>query len=109
MTVELSERAAQRLLREFENLKNQVRNLLRQPPGRFKANRRRMYLGKTDASHAKGASGTISIWAGTTKGSETDTGENLTGVYNRFADIAITKWVHVEWINGGWELSAGEC
>ncbi len=109
MTVELSERTAQRLLREFENLKNQVRNLFRRQPGRFKANRRRLYVGKTDAAIDKGNSGTVSIWAGTTKGSESDTGDNITGVYNRFADIAITKWVHVEWVNGGWELSAAEC
>lgn len=66
-------------------------------------------LGKTDASHAKGATGTISIYSGTTKGSETDTGENLTGVYNRFADLASGKWVLCFPVDAGWELWAGEC
>jgi len=65
-------------------------------------------LGKTDASHAQGATGTVSVWTGT-KGSETDSTANVTSVYNRFADVATTKWVHVEWVNGGWSLTAAEC
>ena len=65
-------------------------------------------LGKTDAAHAKAASGTVSIWAGTA-GSESDTTINVTGVWNSFAAVAITKWVEVEWINGQPFLVAAEC
>lgn len=64
-------------------------------------------LGKTDAAHAKGASGTISVYSGT-KGSETDSGENVTA-WNRYANVASGKWVTCVWINGGWDLVAGEC
>lgn len=68
------------------------------------------FVGKTDAAHNKGATGTISIYAGTL-GSETDTGVNMTGVYNRFANVASSKWARCEW-NGpaaDWELVAAEC
>lgn len=64
-------------------------------------------LGKTDASHAKGASGTVSIWSGT-PGSEGDTGVNVTA-YNRFADLESGKWCWVAWNGIGWYLTAGEC
>lgn len=69
---------------------------------------RQVYLGKTDASHAKGASGTVSIYAGATAGSESDTGVNVTA-WNRFADVDSGKWVHVTWRGNGWDLSAAEC
>ena len=69
----------------------------------------RPVLVKTDASHAKGATGTVSIYSGTTKGSETDTGLNLTGVYNRFATLASGKWALAFPVDAGWELWAGEC
>lgn len=54
-------------------------------------------LGKTDASHALDATGTVSIYGklGETIGSETDTGDNLTDVYNRFASLAADAWVYV--------------
>jgi hypothetical protein len=64
-------------------------------------------LGKTDASHAKGASGTVSVWAGA-EGSEVDTGVNVTA-YNRFGDIAITKWVMVLSLLGRLYIVAAEC
>ena len=64
-------------------------------------------LGKTDAAHGKGASGTVSIWTGTL-GGETDTGVNVTA-YNRFAAVAITKWVMVAHNGVGWYLIAAEC
>lgn len=69
------------------------------------------FIGKTDASHAKSATGTISIYAGSTLGSESDTSVNMTGVYNRFAAVATTKWVRCEWNNEAqqWELTAAEC
>jgi hypothetical protein len=68
------------------------------------------FVGKTDSAHAKGSTSTISIYAGTL-GSETDTTANMTGVHNRFADVASGKWVRCEW-NGqynDWELIAAEC
>lgn len=68
------------------------------------------FVGKTDAAHNKGATGAVSIYTGTL-GSETDTGVNMTGVYNRFANVASGKWVRCEW-NGAlsdWELTAAEC
>ena len=64
-------------------------------------------LGKTDASHAKGASGTVSVWVGTA-GSETDSTINVTA-YNRFAAVASGKWVHLTATNGQWYLDAAEC
>jgi hypothetical protein len=64
-------------------------------------------LGKTDASHAKGASGTISIWSGAI-GSEVDTGVNVTA-YNRFANVTSGKWVMVLSIQGRLYLVAAEC
>lgn len=68
------------------------------------------FLGKTDASHAKSATGTVSIYSGATVGSETDTTVNKTGVYNRFADLASGKWVHCRWIkDDDFEFDAGEC
>jgi hypothetical protein len=55
------------------------------------------YVGKTDASIAKNASGTISIheWNGT---AWADTGANLTGAFNHSATINAGKWVSVEHI-----------
>lgn len=70
----------------------------------------RSFVGKTDAAHAKGGTGTISIYAGTL-GSETDTTVNMPNVFNRFADVASGKWVRCDW-NGqsnDWELVAAEC
>lgn len=64
-------------------------------------------IGKTDASHSKGASGTISLYSGT-GGSASDTTENVTA-YNRFADLDSGKWCLLAYIGGGWELVAGEC
>lgn len=65
-------------------------------------------LGKTDATHNKGASGVVSIYSGDTKGSETDTGRNVTA-WNRFANVGSGKWVIVACVDGGYELVAAEC
>lgn len=67
----------------------------------------RVLIGKTDASHAKSASGTISIWDGT-QGSETDTGQNVTA-YNYFAAIGSGKWVAVVETVRGYIIIAAEC
>lgn len=68
------------------------------------------FIGKTDASHAKSASGTISVWAGETLGSETDTTANITA-YNRFAAVSSGKWVRCDWNYDAqqFELVAAEC
>jgi hypothetical protein len=70
------------------------------------------FRGKTDASHAKSATGTISIYWGTTVGSEADTTVNMTNVYNRYCDVATTKWVTCSYIAGAtanpWELTDAE-
>src|SRR5262249_38178915 len=58
----------------------------------------------------KGSSGTINIYTGAL-GSETDSGQTMTGVYNRFANAAQGKWVTCGWDfdNQGWELIDLEC
>lgn len=68
------------------------------------------FIGKTDASHAKGASGTISIYAGTL-GSESDTTVNMSSVWNRYANVSSGKWVRCAWDNDAqkWELVSAEC
>ena len=65
-------------------------------------------IGKTDAAHNKGASGTISIYSGTSASGLTDTTENVTA-YNRFGNIASGKWVFVWTLPWGYEITAAEC
>lgn len=67
-------------------------------------------LGKTDAAHNRGTTGTVSIYAGPL-GGETDTLLDLTGVYNRMGDVPAGKWVRCAWNDQGndWELVAAEC
>lgn len=66
-------------------------------------------IGKTNASHAKGASGTINLYTGTL-GSETSLGSSITA-WNRYADVASGKWVRWAWNDdsSGFELVAAEC
>jgi hypothetical protein len=66
------------------------------------------WLGKSDSSLAKGASGTVSVWAGAV-GSESDTTFNITSVYNRFANVATTKWVTVTRLHRKPYLTSAEC
>ena len=69
------------------------------------------FKGVCDASHAKGATGTISIYTGT--GDGTDTTVNMTGVWNAFADVASGATVDCRWDDsvaaGEWRLTAAEC
>lgn len=65
-------------------------------------------LGKTDAAINKAASGTVSIYGGSTSGSETDTTENVTA-YNRFGNVGSGKWVYVFPGENAWELEEAEC
>lgn len=63
-------------------------------------------LGKTDASHAKSATGTVSVWKGD---HSADSGANISSVYNSFANVATTKWVKVDWNSETPGLYAAEC
>lgn len=64
-------------------------------------------IGKTAASHAKGASGTINVYHGT-KGSETWDSSTTITAWNRMAAISSGKWVVCVDIEG-WEVIAAEC
>jgi hypothetical protein len=66
-------------------------------------------LGKTNAAHAKGASGTINVYRGTTAGSEAFTGSKTISAWNRFADVASGKWVLCVRLQRVWHLVAAEC
>lgn len=66
-------------------------------------------LGKTTAAWAKGATQTIPVYAGAA-GSETATGFSVVAM-NKFAAIAINKWVILAGPNQGgvWYLVSAEC
>lgn len=66
-------------------------------------------LGKTAASHAKGTTGTINVYRGTTAGSETFTGGDTLSIYNRFGDIASGKWVIACRFQRLWHIICAEC
>jgi len=68
------------------------------------------FVGKTDAAINKGNSGTISIFAGAL-GGETDTTVNMSGIYNRFANVGSGKWVRCHWNHDAqkWEMVSAEC
>jgi hypothetical protein len=72
--------------------------------------RKPIVIGKTDAAHVKGETGTISVYKGSSSGGYdlTDTGENITA-YNRFGSIASGKFVAVRRMIHGWEIIAAEC
>lgn len=65
-------------------------------------------LGKTSGKIDKGDTGSVKLYTGTPQGSETYNGTTVT-VYNRFADVADDKWVHVVNVNNKLELGAAEC
>lgn len=64
-------------------------------------------LGKVDADVTANNSVSVSIYRGTTKGSETDTGRNVTA-YLRYSELASGSWCHVMYHNGGWEIFVGD-
>jgi len=64
-------------------------------------------LGKVDADVTAGNSVAVSIYRGTTKGSETDTGDNVTA-YLRESSLAEGAWCYVFYVNGGWEIFFGD-
>jgi len=63
---------------------------------------------KTDAAVSIGNTVTVSVYSGTL-GSETDTGENLTGVYCRFGSVLSGAWALAVYTGNGYELIAAEC
>lgn len=67
-----------------------------------------VFRGKTDASIAKAASGTVSRWSGTSSAGLTDTGENDT-VYNAYGNVGSGKWVGYVAYPWGFEMIAAEC
>jgi hypothetical protein len=59
------------------------------------------YLCKNNGTTwAKGTTRDVNIYTGDTQGSETDSGETLTDVYNRLGDIAANSWCYVFPVNG---------
>jgi hypothetical protein len=63
------------------------------------------FYGQTDASHAKGATGTISIM----DGNNSDTTDNMASVQNRYGNVATTKKVTVRCHGGVWQIVSAEC
>jgi hypothetical protein len=63
------------------------------------------FQGKTDSTHNKGSSGTISIY----DGNDADTTDNMASVKNIYANVASGKWVQVRWVAGFWKLVSAEC
>lgn len=90
-----------------------VRQVERQRPGPSRSRVNRTPTGsrvlvKTTVAHNKGQTQPCEIYRGTTKGSETATGEEI-DCYNRYADLESDKWARAEFVDGGWELYCGEC
>jgi len=87
------------------------------PPGRRTGGEwsPRKLLGKTVAAIAKGASGEVQLYRRPSdtaaKGAEVayaaEGSEKITA-YNRFLGCEANRWVYVEWIDGGFELTALE-
>ena len=102
----LGEKSVKALAKLFRDEANRSRTTP-QPRGVVRTSPGGRLLVKTDAAHAKSASGTCSIYTGT-PGSESDTGENITA-YNKFADLASGKWAWAANNGSGWYLIAGEC
>lgn len=67
------------------------------------------WLGKFGSSVAKGATGTLTMWEGTST-SAAATSATISSVYNRYVTtIASGKFVRVSWDNDGPEATAMEC
>lgn len=107
--ITLSEADVGILQEMIDEFRNRRQNVLQEEPLEGDLQFRNLYAGKTDAAHAKGTFGTISIFGGR-PGSESDTGWNKPGVYNGFADLASGALVVVATTSGGEDyLIAGEC
>lgn len=67
----------------------------------------RLVLGQTDTALTAPTTGTVSLYSGT-KGSETDTGENLTALLLRYAELAAGQKCHVLCDETGEEILIGD-
>ncbi len=103
----LSDEAVEEIRQVVRAEANRLRNT-RGHRGRWGGSGINISIAKTTIAHDKGATETIDLYAGTTKGSETTTGVSP-DAYNRFADLETGKWCIALFIGGGWELIAGEC
>ena len=64
-------------------------------------------IGKTDGAVSAGSTGTVSVWSAY---GGSDTSDNISTVRNGTSvDIAATKYVRVEWINGSPYMEPWEC
>lgn len=67
-------------------------------------------LGKTTAAWNKGATTTIDLYEAGTPPNETSSSATLANCVNKFANVAVNKWVIVaRGANGYWYLIAAEC
>ena len=71
------------------------------------ANRRALVVGKTDYAIAKGASGTISLYSGTST-TLSDTTWNVSA-YLRLGAVGSGKWVYIHEFPWGFEVVNAEC
>lgn len=87
-----------------------VAGLIDEDAGRMMVSQNPMlsFFGKWDSDVSKGGSGTVSVWAGTI-GSESDTSENVSSVYNRVKDVVSGDATYVSWVDDGWQASPAEC
>lgn len=65
-------------------------------------------VAKTNAAHAKGATGSVTVWLGS-GADATESTSVIEDVYNRYGDVPEGLFVRVCWDNGGPELVAREC
>lgn len=68
-----------------------------------------LLLGKTNAAHNKGASGTINVFRGTTAGSETHVSSKTISAWNHFGNVGSTKYVVCAYLQRNWRIVAAEC
>ena len=66
-----------------------------------------LLVGKTNAAHNVGASGTINVWRGTTAGSESASG--TVTAWNHFGNVASGKYVVCGYIQRNWRIIAAQC
>lgn len=68
-----------------------------------------LLLGKTNAAHNVGASGTINVYRGTTAGSETHVSSKTITAWNHFGNLSSGKYVACAYWQRNWRVIAGQC
>ena len=68
-----------------------------------------LLLGKTNAAHNAGASGTINVYRGTTAGSETHVSSKTITAWNHFGNVATGKFVFCAYMQRNWRIIAAQC